>query len=226
MNLAPMFIAVLLAGSSTLQMGRTSKRKSRTPNRPPTIESLTVSPGTVCSAGCENVPVSRGSTLRTVASDPDGDVLTYTYSVPAGSIEGTGGTVFWNLKNQRPGEYRAVVTVEDQKGNKVSAALIVMAAWCELCAEPCPVVSVECPSEVESGKQITFVATVIGGAKDTVFSYSWSSDAGRIVEGEFEQKMTLDMLRFPFEKVTATVRVGAHDPSCINKASCTTRIKE
>ena len=227
MNLASMFIVVLLAGSLALQTGRTAKQKSRTPNHAPTIESLSVSPGTVCSTGCENVPLSRGATLRTVASDPDGDVLTYRYSVPAGNIEGRGDTVFWNLKHQRPGEYRAIVTVEDQKGNKVSAPLLVMATWCELCAEPCTmVVSVECPSEIESGKLITFVARVEGGPKDTALSYSWSSDAGRIVDGKFEKKMTLNLLRFPFEKVTATVSVGGYDPSCINQASCTTKVKE
>ena len=219
-------VIILLTGSMLMQTTRTAKQKSGTPNRAPTIESLTVSRGTVCSVGCENVPVSRGTTLRTVASDAEGDVLTYRYSVPAGSIEGTGGTVFWNLKNQLQGEYRATVTVEDKKGNKASASVIVRASWCELCAEPCPVVSVECPSEVESGKQITFVATVIGGAKDTAFSYFWSSDAGRIVEGKTDKKMTLDLQRFPFEKVTATVRVYGYDPSCINQASCTTRIKE
>ena len=227
MNLASIFIVVLLVGSLAFQTGRTAKQRVRTPNRAPTIESLAVSPDRVCSAGCENVPVSRGATLRTVASDPDGDVLTYNYSVPAGSIEGTGDTVFWNLKDQRPGEYRAIVTVEDGNGNKVSGSLVVMARWCELCPEPCTmVVSVECPSETESGKLITFVASVKGGPKDSVLSYNWSSDAGRIVEGRFEQKMTLDLLRFPFEKVTATVSVGGYDPSCINQASCTTRIKE
>jgi hypothetical protein len=219
-------VFILLTGSLLLQ-GGTAKQKSRTPNRAPTIESLTVSRGRVCSVGCEDVPVSRGATLITVASDPDGDVLTYRYSVPAGTIEGTGGTVFWNLKNQLQGEYRATVTVEDKKGDKTTASVTVMAVWCELCKSPCTmVVNVECPSEIESGKLITFVARVGGAPKDTALSYSWNSDAGRIVDGKIEKKMTLDLLRFPFEKVTATVSVGGYDPSCINQASCTTRIKE
>src|SRR4030095_12097460 len=111
--------AILLTGSIVLQPAGSAKQKSQTPNGAPTIKSFTVSSPSVCAAlpGCPNTPYSR-TKLQTVASDPDGDVLTYRYSVPAGRIEGTGATVVWNLEKQKLGAYTAVGTVKGAKGNK------------------------------------------------------------------------------------------------------------
>lgn len=226
MNLASMFIVVLLTGSLALQTARTAKQKSRTPNSAPVIKSFTASSPSVC-AKLRNCPViAHGrTTLTTVASDPDGDVLTYRYSIPAGRIEGTGATVVWNLEKQKLGAYTAVVTVKDQKGNKTRASVIVRADICYLCdPPPCPMVSVACPSEVESGKPITFFATV-SNENDAV-SYSWRTDAGRIVEGKRDNKMTLDLKRSSAERVTGTVKVGGYNRLCQTTASCTVRIKQ
>ena len=180
----------------------------------------------VCAAlpECPNTPHSR-TTLQTVASDPDGDVLTYRYSVPAGRIEGSGATVVWNLEKQKLGAYTAVVTVKDQKGNRTRASVIVRADMCYLCdPPPCPMVSVACPSEIESGKLITFLATVAGG-RGVAVSYSWRADAGKIVDGRRDNKMTVDLQRSVSEKVTGTVKVGGYNRLCQTTASCTVQIK-
>src|SRR4030095_3127175 len=122
--------------------------------------------------------------------------------------------------------YTAVVTVKEPKGNKTRASVIVRADICYLCdPPPCPGVSVACPSEVESGKLITFVATLSndGGAAVT---YSWRTDAGKIVEGQRDNKMTVDLQRSPSEKVTGTVKVGGFNRLCATTASCTVLIKQ
>jgi hypothetical protein len=89
---------------------------------------------------------------------------------------------------------------------------------------PCPMVSVACPDEIESGKLITFLATVAGGSGVAV-SYSWRTDAGKIVEGKRNNKMSVDLQRSPHEKVTGTVKVGGFNRSCATTASCTVQIK-
>lgn len=225
-------LALTFASTFSLQTAPRKQTASK-PNRAPVIQSFSASHNdiTLCpfSSNC-GVKHNNEVTLSTNASDPDGDPLTYTYLVPAGSIEGTGSRVVWDLRNGEPGSYRAAVRVEDDKGNKAYAMLTLSAALCTICDPPppkCPQVSVDCPSEVESGSLITFTATVSGGEPLIGAYYRWNTDAGRIVDGKSEKKMTLDLMRFPFEKVTATITVGGYDPACAGtELSCTTKIKE
>ena len=222
---------MLLAGSLAIQTKGPAKHESLTTNRAPVIKSFAASNTNPTLCPFNSVVSNHNeTTLRTDAVDPDSDPLTYTYLVPAGTIEGTGSTVVWNLKQETAGKYRAAVRVEDSQGNKVYAMLTVTAVYATSCDPPppeCPKVEIECPSEIESGKLITFVVTVTGAKPTFDLSYRWQSDAGRIVDGKFEKKMTLDLMRFPFEKVTATASISGYDPSCAGtQMSCTTKIKE
>ena len=172
-------------------------------------------------------------TLTTTAEDLQAEALTFSYKVTAGKIEGEGTQVIWDLHDAANGQYTATVWVKNKSGVSAKATLTVTIADCSSCDPPsvfgiseCPKVIVDCPSEIESGKLITFRAKVSGSKPRTEVSYLWSTDAGRIVDGKFDKKMTLDLLRFPFEKVTAKVSVGGYHPSCICEASCTTKIKE
>lgn len=68
--------------------------------------------------------------IEIAAVDPDGDPLTYTWTVSSGSIVGSGPKVIWKrvtLGESRPGTLnyeRGVISVEvsDSKGGKVSAS--------------------------------------------------------------------------------------------------------
>ena len=228
MSLVPIMVVILLTGSIVLQTTTSPKQKSQTPNAGPTIKSFTASTASVCAAlpGCPNTPHSR-TTLQTVAFDPDRDVLTYGYSVPAGRIEGTGATVVWNLEKQKLGAYTAVVTVKDQKGNKTRASVIVRADICYLCdPPPCPTISVACPSELVRDKLIEFIATLQTDS-NMKLSFRWRTSSGKIVAGKNENKLTVKPLGVPFETVTATVSVRGANPSCTGtEASCTTTIKQ
>ena len=179
---------------------------------------------------CETT--SRLVVLKTAIAEAEKSKLTYTYSVSTGRIEGTGATVNWNLDEALIGEHTVTVTVKDAMGRVATAALSVRIVECSSCDAPevfiraCPAVVVECPTEIESGKLISFVATVTGGDPNIRPSYIWTTDAGRIVSGKYEKKLTVDLLGFPFEKVTATVSAGGADPSCAAEVSCTTRITQ
>lgn len=79
------------------------------PNHPPVISSLTADPSSVV--------VAETSTLTCVASDPDGDNLTYTWDATAGLITGTGASVIWTSPNTE-GTYSVSCTVDDGNGGQ------------------------------------------------------------------------------------------------------------
>nr|AIA18386.1 hypothetical protein [uncultured bacterium] len=54
--------------------------------------------------------------VRTVAIDPENDVLTYKYFISAGKIIGTGANVTWDLTDVSPGSYTITATVDDGCG--------------------------------------------------------------------------------------------------------------
>ena len=54
--------------------------------------------------------------VTTIATDPENDVLTYTYTISAGKITGVGAKVVWDLSGVSPGTYSISVGVNDGVG--------------------------------------------------------------------------------------------------------------
>ena len=54
--------------------------------------------------------------INTVASDLDGDVLTYNYEISAGKIVGVGAKVIWDLYDVKPGTHIITAWVDDGCG--------------------------------------------------------------------------------------------------------------
>jgi hypothetical protein len=182
----------------------------------------------VSSSVCSNN--DRRLTLTTTIEDLGGDALIYNYKVSAGKIEGEGAQVIWDLSDAVNGEYTATVSVKNKSGPSTTATLTVTKADCGSCdppPPPCPTVTVECPAEVTRDKLVEFVATVENVDPRLTPSYRWSTSSGKIVRGENEKRLTVELTGFPFETVTATVSIGGADPSCTGtEASCTTTIKQ
>ena len=81
-------------------------------NRPPTVQ-----------ARCEpcTVEVGKTSTITAVAQDPDGDTLTYRWTVPSGTLQNPSDRqTIWTAPNQE-GPVQATITVNDGKGGTASA---------------------------------------------------------------------------------------------------------
>ena len=178
-------------------------------------------------------PTGKRINLNTTVQNTKKRALTYTYKVSAGTIDGQGAAVIWDLNGALIGLHTATVSISDGKGGTANASLEVRIVECTACdapPPPCPVVTVTCPSEIENRKPITFTANVKG---DPVLepllgdaSYEWWASSGKIVKGQSEKKMTLEPAGFPFETITVTVSVGGFDPSCTGtQASCTISIK-
>lgn len=80
-------------------------------NRSPVITAVTVTPASVQAGGTANVTV--------LATDPDGDALTYSYVPNGGSITGLGASVSWIAPSpSASGTFSVAVTVSDGKGGQ------------------------------------------------------------------------------------------------------------
>jgi hypothetical protein len=84
-------------------------------NHPPVIESLTPAQWVVL--------VDSSTDITCMASDPDGDTLSYSWSAPQGEISGEGSAVIWTAAGEC-GEYVTVtVAVFDDRGGETTGTL-------------------------------------------------------------------------------------------------------
>jgi len=88
------------------------------PNQAPAITGLSASPASVAPGD--------SSTITCVATDPDGDTLTYDWSASDGTISGTGSIVNWVAPGWE-GTFIISVTVDDGRGGTDSDSLNVVA---------------------------------------------------------------------------------------------------
>ncbi|MGQ9629088.1 MAG: Ig-like domain-containing protein [bacterium] len=77
-------------------------------NNPPVISSMTAS-------GCTLSP-GKAAVITAVATDPDGDELSYAWSSDGGTIEGDGDTAIFTAPGD-PGEYMIAVEVSDGRAD-------------------------------------------------------------------------------------------------------------
>lgn len=93
-------------------------------NHPPVIESLTADLTTLRQA--ETTPI------ECIASDPDGDELTYQWEASGGEISEQGATVFWKAPDAS-GDYTVRVTVADGRASRASNELTIIVEAEERC---------------------------------------------------------------------------------------------
>jgi chitinase len=91
------------------------------PNTPPVVESLTTD--------CPKVKKGHSGTLFCLASDPDGDELSYEWSAERGSISGEGPEVTWIAPNEY-GNFIITVTVSDGRGGEAICEISITVCSC------------------------------------------------------------------------------------------------
>ena len=113
--------------------------------------------------------------LVCVASDADGDSLTFTWSATGGSFSGTGSVVIW-LAPDTPGTYAITVTVTDGKGAETPKQLSV-----DVLVNQAPVIEslVAEPSVVVRGENAT-IRCVASDPDGDALNYQWSAARGNI----------------------------------------------
>jgi hypothetical protein len=144
--------------------------------------------------------------VTVAASDPEGDVLLYTWSAP-GRIVGEGSEQVWDLSGVAPGEHVASVEVEDGNGGTVSATVVVSVKACKTCTRPDPtaIVGVVKDSAGKALPNATVKATLARGGP----SYGVSGPEGRY---------TIRYLKIGDYSVTAS-------GTCCKKGTKTTKLR-
>lgn len=92
-------------------------------NEEPVISNLAADPATVLPQG--------KSTITCIASDPEGDVLTYSWEASGGEITGVGDAVTW-IAPDREGDFTVTVFVDDDKGGRDIASVPLAVALTEV----------------------------------------------------------------------------------------------
>jgi hypothetical protein len=139
-----------------------------TGNQPPVIASLTA-----------ETPVLIPTTVTKItcnASDPDGDVLAYTWSATGGTISGTLNNIAVWKAPDFVGEFTVSVTVDDGKGGTVAKSCTLSVQ-----ANRRPVVSSVTaePAKLQRGETST-VTCLASDPDDDTLTYAWSATGGTI----------------------------------------------
>jgi hypothetical protein len=120
MKIKTLPIAILIAMCFAIVFS-SCKKDEEEKNNNPTVTSVIVTPASVNANGIVSIAV--------IATDPDNDPLTYSYTVTGGAITGSGAAVSWTAPSAS-GAHSVTVTVSDGKGGTATGngALTVLEA--------------------------------------------------------------------------------------------------
>ncbi len=211
-------------------VGRRNKRAMEVLNQPAVINSVDVSEKTItkpCAPGFqpkEGVECRDDQTVavRTNAADPEGDVITYNYTVSGGRIVGQGENVTWDLSGVNNGTYTITVAVDDGCGvcseTKTETVEVVDCDCKQVCE--CPTLTVDGPREsVLPGETMTFTANVVGGNQQSV-TYNWTVSQGTIESGQGTPQIVVGTEGLGRTTIRATVKIsGEEGCNCDSEAS-------
>lgn len=163
------------------------------PNQPPFISSLT--------ASNERVSPSGSCQVKCVASDPDGDELSYAWSA-SGNVSGEGSTVTW-MAPAAPGDYTITVKVTDGRGGEAAAELTIGVAV----NHPPHIVSLTSEFEQVKKAMSTAIECTASDPDEDKLSYAWSASGGNI-SGERSAATWVAPDAFGTYTITVTVTDG------------------
>jgi outer membrane protein OmpA-like peptidoglycan-associated protein len=168
------------------------------PNRSPVVS---------CSVDQSMVYAGSGdaAAVHAVASDPDSDPLTYSWTTSGGTVEGNGADARWNSSNAAPGAYSVKVRVDDGRGGTADCST-------DIRVEPRPnrAPTMSCSADHDSvliGEPVEIEATASDPDNDPL-SYSWESSGGPSLGTDATARFDTSGLKAGHYSVTGHVSDG------------------
>ncbi len=165
------------------------------------------SPAVSCSADKTMVYAGSGdmAAVNAVASDPDDDPLTYSWTATGGTVEGTGPEARWHSSGATPGTYAVKVRVDDGRGGTAECST-------DIRIEPAPnrAPTMTCSADRTSvliGEPVQVVATASDPDNDPL-TYSWESTGGHVRGTEASAKFDTTGLKAGHYSITGHVNDG------------------
>lgn len=165
-------------------------------NQNPQISSLVANPSGILYGG--------STTITCIASDPDGDVVTYSWSPSGGSVTGVGEKVTWIAPN-KGGDYGITVIVSDGKGGETTGNVMVTVSAATRTVTIYPVAQ-ETGTVRSDGYRDTSRTMAGDDEKDLGYCAFWSFDIWSLVGNDIEDAKlhftTLRIAGVPFPSTT------------------------
>ncbi len=140
-------------------------------NHPPTIS---------CTEEKTSVYVGSGDAvpIHCMASDPDNDPLTYTWSSTGGKVDGSGADVRWLSAGTAVGTYTITAKVDDGRGGSASSNLVIGVE-----TKPNHPPTITCSADrtsVLSGEKVHITTNASDPDGDRL-TYTWRANGGQVV---------------------------------------------
>ena len=213
-----LLVPLTLVGLFTLASVGSAQTKVRVEARESTPPNLSLLAEPRVITACEG---SSSTIVHLNARATSNYPISYRWTSNAGRISGDGATVTWDLSGLQPGYYKAYVDVDTGSGDEACQAFASTAILVNRCALPppiCPNVGIECPDRVVVNEPLTFRSTVSGGS-NVRQTYNWNVSAGRILDGQGTDTISVDTTGLAGQSITATLSMGGYNLDC--SATCT-----
>lgn len=184
------------------------------PNKPPTCSGV--------SAAGMDVYIGDSVALMANANDPDGDVLTYSWSATGGRIVGSGANVTFDASGLAEGSYTATAQVSDGFNSAVDCSVSVNV---KKRPNQCPTVSLSASStSVTEGEVVTFRASASDPDNGpSAVTYEWNSSEGSLRRNS-DSEVSLDTTGMGGKTITVSVTTGDGDPNCVRTERVTVNV--
>lgn len=171
-NLTPPVVGIVLVALIIVGTGWTIWSYRRAVNKPPAIDSVIMPPGGEAFVG---TPVTLGIGAR----DPDGDVLSYTWSCPEDSfIDSRRENVFvWTPT--MPGTYHIKVMISDGVNEPESHSMVIIVST----TYAPPQAEISAPTTIKTGIEAIFSGAGSIDPDGSITSYTWKFGDGTTGSG-------------------------------------------
>ena len=210
--IAPIALAACLSVPQTSAQTRTVKVAA---SNAPLSLSLTSDTNAVTACADNGAPQVR---LTAKAVSPGGYPIKYKWSTSAGTINGEGPVVTWNLAGLKPGYHKASLDIQSlgSEGScEAFSSVTVLVNPCAAVQPVCPAIEIVCPTNIGIDQPLTFSSRYSGGVPANINPvYNWTVSAGTITEGQGTSTIKVDTTGLAGQTVRASLSMGGYTLEC------------